>query len=125
MPQFIEEPTLKILGPGNWLLVSRLVYESDLAHKDGRLVSIIEVPAGAETDLASIPSIIPRWLLDPNGLSRLPAIVHDYLCRTGYQPRSMADRVFLEAMKLVGVRRWRRWSMYSAVRILTFFKTGR
>lgn len=40
----------------------------------------VEVPAGFVTDLASIPRIFRNlpWL-DPNGLSRRPAALHDWL----------------------------------------------
>lgn len=133
MAKFLLEPHLKKIHGRNWVLASPLVYKSDLLHKpesEGmvqRPVGRIIVPQGFESDLASIPSIVPRFVVDPNGHSVLPALVHDYLCRTKYEPRYMADKVFLEAMAVVEppVRRWRRWPMFAAVRILTFFKTGK
>lgn len=40
----------------------------------------LEVPVGFVTDLASIPRLFRNLpFLDPNGLSRRPAVVHDWL----------------------------------------------
>jgi len=59
--------------PDLWRLGAPLVW---LDKTYGRL----EVPAGFITDLASIPRLFRNlpWL-DPNGFSRRPAVVHDWL----------------------------------------------
>lgn len=112
MSKFIATSALDIAaGVGEWVTVSPIVYASDLVNK------FIEVPAGFTTDLASIPSVF-RILIPVNGRHRLAAILHDYLYQDhpAWCTRSIADRIFLEAMVVVGESRMRRWAMYAAVR---------
>ena len=68
---------------------------------------LILIPAGFETDFASVPqlfwSIVPPW-----GKYSQAAIVHDCFYRTpsvgdGRVTRKEADRIFLEEMKEAGV----------------------
>ena len=60
-------------GPDLWTVRVPLVW---LDATYGQLV----VPAGFITDLASIPRLFRNLpMLDPNGLSRRPAVVHDWL----------------------------------------------
>jgi hypothetical protein len=106
-------------------LISPLEYR--VGHADS--AEAIIVPAGFETDFASIPwglwNLFPPW-----GPHARPAIIHDFLyAREGYLPeeqvppplyrytRKDADRVFLEAMQVVGVPAWRRSMMFRAVRL--------
>ena len=77
------------------------------------------VPAGFITDGASIPRIF--WILmTPTGPYMESAVIHDFLYRTapfGIDEfgRNECDRVFLQAMEVQGIRRWRRRRMYDAV----------
>lgn len=112
MAEFKRIPYLSIGRDGQWNLVEPCIYQSDLWEP------LITVPAGFETDLASIPSIFTP-LIPKNGMHRAAAIVHDYLCRDKSFSRPLADRIFLEAMKLLGVPTWQRWSMFAAVRLNT------
>jgi hypothetical protein len=78
------------------------------------------VPAGATTDLASIPR--PVWsLFPPDGEWVEAAVVHDYLYRTkglqGRYSRAQADAVLRDAMADLGVAGWKRAAIYAAVRI--------
>jgi len=87
---------------------------------------VILVPYGFITDFASVPSFM-WWLIPPWGKYGKAAVVHDYV----YQhhaikqggvviltfDRKMADKVFLEAMDVLGVRIWRKYPMYWAVRL--------
>lgn len=74
------------------------------------------VPAGFQTDFASIPRIF--WnILPPIGPYAQAAIVHDYLYRTGLVTRKEADLTFLQIMKTDGVSFFVRHLMYYAVRI--------
>lgn len=92
---------------------------------------VIVVPAGFETDFASIP-FGARNLFPALGPWGRPAIVHDFLyetrgtglfdgtrwiTRAKPYTRAEADAVFCEAMQVVGVPAWRRAIMYRAVRI--------
>ena len=110
MAEFIEIPSLNFDDDSiNFILEERLVYASDIT-------GFVIVPAGFETDLASIPRIFQSFIPKVDR-HMLPAIVHDYLCREPGFNRKMADRVFLEAMKLKEVNPVRRRLMYWAVRI--------
>lgn len=81
---------------------------------------VICVPVGFETDFASIPWGL-RNLFPALGPWGRPAIIHDYLYATrgqaGRYTRLQADRIFAEAMAVVGVPAWRRQIMFLAVRL--------
>lgn len=74
------------------------------------------VPAGFQTDFASIPRIF--WnILPPIGPYAQAAVVHDYLYQQGNVRRKTADLNFLNIMKTDGVNFFVRYLMYYAVRI--------
>lgn len=74
------------------------------------------VPAGFETDFASIPRIF--WnILPPIGSYAQAAVVHDYLYQTRKISRKEADLTFLLLMKSDGVNFLIRTIMYWAVRL--------
>ena len=76
----------------------------------------ITVPAGFETDFASVP-VGFRWLVPVVGRHGKAAVLHDWLYASGYLPRRrQADAVFFEAMTVLGVRPWRKWLIWAAVR---------
>src|SRR5690606_27796302 len=68
------------------------------------------------TDLASIPRIF-RWLLNQNGNSRRPAVLHDYLYRMQPISRAEADAIFRRALEAEGVILPGRWLYWSGVRM--------
>ena len=79
---------------GRWELIDRLVYDSDRA-------GVIDVPAGFDTDYASVPRLpFMFWLLGDRG--HAAAVVHDYLYRTAEATRTLADSVFYEALRADG-----------------------
>lgn len=113
---FVKQPHFSVSEKGKWMLTESLEYYSILLNET------ITVPKGFETDLASIPLFF-RSVLPVNGNHRLPAVLHDYFYSLkGKLPsskpisRRMADKVFLEAMKLSKVGFWKRQAMYRAVR---------
>ena len=76
----------------------------------------IDVPADYITDLASVPRVL--WsVFPPHGRYAKAAIVHDYLYSNALGTKQWADSVFLEAMTVLNVPRWRRTAMYWAVRL--------
>jgi hypothetical protein len=100
-------------GRGTWRLCKPLVYESDV------LKDVIQVPAGFQTDFASVPRIpIIFDILGDRG--DLAGVVHDYLydkqC-TINTDRKTADKVLKEALIAQGVTAWMAWVMYLGVRI--------
>jgi len=123
---FVTDPSFKVGGARAFLMHEDLVYDSE---RYGRCVVTASPENPFETDFASIPLVVPKWLLNPlggglldkDGNSRLPAVLHDHLCRTAqsYRKRVIADKIFLEAMKTTGVGRAGRRIMYSAVRANT------
>ena len=89
-----------------WVIDSDLVYESDI-------VGLIIVTAGFETDFASVPRIPIAYALFGDRAHR-EAVIHDYLYRINSCPcvdKSVADDVFLEAMKYRGKGWFVRYTM--------------
>lgn len=96
----------------------------DIGEEDSGLSIII--PVAFETDFASIPWFA-RWLIKTWGRHTNPAIIHDYLYRGGpisapggrweTFDRKYADKVMLEAMEVMNVRKWRRLVIYYGLRI--------
>lgn len=78
--------------------------------------TVIVVPVGFETDLASIPRAL-QWLFPPDGAYTKAAVLHDYLYRCGLFSRAQADAIFREAMQVLGVPAWQCWLIYRAVRV--------
>ena len=99
---------LRATSPGEWQVISPLVYTS----KDG---DIYIVPTGMITDLASIPKLL-RPAIDRNGLSRPAAVLHDYLYLIGSLSRKQADELLLEALLSCGVGGFVAKGMYWSVR---------
>lgn len=92
----------------------------------------ITVPAGFESDFASVPRVF--WRIEPPlGRSGKAAVIHDYLyVKAGMIPagpfvggtqklrfytRAQADAIFREALGVLGVPPIKRDLMYRAVRI--------
>jgi len=118
MSKFVEIPSLNFHDDNcDFELEERLVYQSDL-------IGLVIVPAGFDTDLASIPRIF-QSLVPKVDHHMLPAIVHDYLVRLPDFNRRMADKVFLEAMRVKNVNPIRRRLMYWAVSLQTLVKRGK
>ena len=76
---------------------------------------VIIVPAGFKTDFASVPRAF--WsILPPAGLYGKAAVVHDYLYTFGQRSKIDSDNIFLEAMVVLKVPMWQRYTMWKAVR---------
>lgn len=106
-------PAIRPIPPSNkwYRLVDPISYDVGEAMSGDR----ISVPVGFETDMASIPR--PLWaILPPFGRYMPAAIIHDYLYMTQERSRKQSDKIFKEAMKVLGVSWHRRNTMYWAVR---------
>ncbi len=116
MERFPENLVLRKLNGRAWALAAPFRYRSTT------LARWIEVPAGFETDLASVPWFA-RWYVSVDGDHTKPALIHDFLyseSSAGAFPgvtRRDADRVFLEALAVRGVAPIRRHILHAAVRI--------
>lgn len=113
----VEEVVGKVRG-GRPLVRLLTPLEYRVGHADSE--EVIVVPAGFETDFASVPWGL--WnLFPPLGSYARPAIVHDFLYSTGglrgRYVREECDRIFYEAMAVVGVPWLKRVLMYLAVRL--------
>jgi hypothetical protein len=73
------------------------------------------VPAGYETDLASIPQRFQRLAPQDSPAAR-PGVLHDWFYTTHAVPRGEADRIFREALAAEGVPLRQRLLMWAAVR---------
>ena len=110
---FTTPAVLEVLPTaGLWRVREALVFMA----RDG---SVIAVPSGFMSDLASIPRAV--WpILRKDGTHRRAAILHDYLYSIRTVPRKLADSLFLEAMLSDGVPMWQAYAMWCAVRMAGF-----
>lgn len=108
---FPKDLQAKFVGRGRWRLIRGFEYNPDEGKK-------IEVPIGFVSDGASIPRIAysligGRW----TGKYVKAALIHDWLYFSQTTEQKFADKVFIVAMRVMGVSWWRRVVMYRAVRI--------
>ena len=104
-----------------WELQQELVYYSDLLGKT------ITVPEGYFTDLASVPRVLRFVVPVANAKNRKAAVVHDYLCTHGQEllivrDQKQADKVFREALGVLGVGRFKSGALYYPVRTFQMIK---
>ncbi|MEN6639188.1 MAG: DUF1353 domain-containing protein [Smithella sp.] len=98
MPKFLTELDARLQDDDSiWVLDAPLIYDS-------AILGGIEVPAGFETDFASVPRI--PFIYEAFGdRAHREAVLHDYLYRIDSVPQasfSQANEVFYEAMELQG-----------------------
>lgn len=74
----------------SWRLLNTLRFESDILGR------VYEVPAGFDTDLASVPRTPATAMFI--GLANKAAVLHDHAYRTHDLSKDDADAMFLEAM---------------------------
>ena len=115
------------------MLVQGLTYNNDLLLKhhykfkfvvafnwevvvgiDGELKKIV-INKDFITDFATVPRLFWR-VLPPYGNYTNAAVLHDFLYFTGIFDRKTCDQIFALAMKKDGVKKWKIWIMYRAVR---------
>ncbi len=99
---------------GDYLVSDEVVVVWDLGGVSGSTT----LPKHFKTDKASIPRVL--WsVFPPDGAHGNAAILHDYFYRTpgSVQTRSLADYVFLTAMRASGVPYWKALVFYGAVRL--------
>lgn len=112
MSSFTTPVDLRMLDDYLWQLLSPFEYHVGGYPSD----TVICVPAGTCTDLASVPRFL--WtIFPPHGRWAKAAIIHDYLYANAIGSKADADRTFLEAMEVLGVSWMVRTTMYWAVRL--------
>lgn len=139
----LAQPALVPIGENRWRLTEDYTYE----WLYGGVFRRITVKAGFETDLASVPPLFWALGFPPDGLHRAASVVHDALYKArgalpsgdatyqetrkwieprdwSYLParytREEADRLFGRMMRDAGVPKWRRDTMYRAVRLCSW-----
>jgi len=136
--------SLQLIKLSAWWLPARFK-----TMHDKTLQSVI-IPAGFETDGASVPVWLPffglgflclgywHWLfflpafllilalaLFPRfGKTFDAALLHDYCLQTNPYQWRRANKLFLRQLKEDGIHRWRAYTMYIAVSIYQFLKWG-
>jgi len=114
--KFTEELLVESVG-NSWIL--KRAFRFYYADKFGNILREIIIPEGFLTDFASTPSILYP-IFPPIGIYNKAAMVHDYLYskdRPEFIKRKDADLFFLQAMEVLKVPKWKRGSMFLAVRI--------
>jgi len=110
-PEFLTDLEARLKNDDSiWILDAPLVYDSAILGR-------IEVPAGFETDFASVPRVPIAYTLFGDRAHR-EAVIHDYLYRIDSVPQAtfgQANDVFLEAMKCRGKSWFVRTMMYLGV----------
>ena len=115
MSSFTTPLKLEFVGGNRWRLTEPFEYHVGSKESEDAVL----VPAGFETDFASIPQIF--WnILPPTGDYGKAAVIHDYLYATqgldGKYTRKRCDQILLEGMVVLGVGGLARWIIYNAVR---------
>jgi hypothetical protein len=111
MSQFTTPLVADKISEKEWILKDSFEYHIGSYPSE----EIIKVPIGFITDFASIPKVF--WgILPPDGPYAKAAVIHDYCYRYGLYTRRRSDQIFLEGMEVLEVERWKRTTMYYAVR---------
>lgn len=118
---FTAALTVTQLADGRWRTERAIDYFTDCQENElpleVRCAACYSVPEGFVTDFASIPRLFWTVIGHPAGRYAQAAVLHDCLYSTGAAKRAEADRIFREAMAVLGVPGWQRWLMWAGVRI--------
>ena len=112
MSSFTLPLIVKHLDGRRWELMKEFSYH--IGSEESK--EVILVPKGFITDFASIPRLFWSIIGHPTGRYGKSAVIHDFLYATQTTTRRRADKIFLEAMKVLKVSWWRRRAMWIAVR---------
>jgi uncharacterized protein DUF1353 len=113
MSRFTDTLTVSPIPDGKtWVI--RCVFGYDVGEEGSN--EKINVPEGFVTDFASVPR--PLWIIFPRwGKYGNAAVIHDYLYWQQKYSRKRADELFLEAMEVLSVGWFQKYSLYYAVRL--------
>lgn len=92
---FAGQLLLEPVEAGDWI-VHGGTFGAYATTADG-VTHAIQIPEGFRTDLASVPRFLPLAYAMFGGRGRKAAVLHDYLCRQGFD-RAFADDVFWGAL---------------------------
>ena len=116
MARFVGPLTVTKVGERLWQV------ERSFSYYIGKEeIEYVIVPQGFLTDFASVPKGF--WnIFPPDGEYTQAAVLHDFCCTTNSFPQLKTDRIFYEAMGVLGVPKWKRIIMYCAVRVWHGFR---
>lgn len=98
---------------------SGAILDADFKYYSLIFGGIITVPAGFDTDFASVPRVLPIAYAFFGGTAKWAAVIHDYLYRACplCVKRKDADAILYEAMGVCGIATWKRYCIWLGVRI--------
>lgn len=111
MSSFTDKLELRDFSKNEFYTLKEFTYYVGSEDSDDFIV----VPKGFVTDGASIPKWCWPIVGHPFAEFRQAAVLHDYLYRNHIRTKKQADKIFLEAMEVLGVDEWKRNVMYWAV----------
>ena len=101
-------PSIDFLGSSDFIVIQPYDY------RIGSTSHTISIPQGFVTDYASIPWAV-RGLLPKQSRYSRAAVIHDYLYWSQICTKKQADNIMMISMKELGVSRWKRKAIYTAV----------
>lgn len=114
MSSFNAGLAIERIGKRRWRTTREIVYHVGTLSSSWTIV----IPAGTETDGASVPRLL--WIFFPPFGSDYDeaAVLHDFLYRTAFLclERVVADAILIEAMKVCGTGAVTRWCIFLGVR---------
>ena len=124
---------LRQIGKKRFLLKSKIYFGGETglgkANLDATTTDDIRtLPAGAETDLASVPGPL-RWFVGTYGIHTPAVLIHDRLIPTpkhldGKMTDQYADRYLRFMLQDLGMRWLKRWVMWAGVALRTRWAAG-
>ena len=111
MSRFLEPLDVTTEDGVTWTVNEPMDYEVGSVGSGER----IEVPKGQQTDFGSIPRIF--WnIVSPIGQGTRAYVLHDYLYTVQMYGRRKSDDILLEALGVLGVSWFTKYTVYWAVR---------
>lgn len=114
---FHERLAVEMLDEQTWILIRPLTvaFSPGLVFYRQGPAATLTVPAGFETDFASVPRI-PFAFLMAGGIGERAAVIHDFLCYRRPCTYQVAADAFDACLRADGVPAWKRILMVRAVR---------
>lgn len=112
MSRFLSELAAQLVNEqaNLWQLTQPLAYQSDLLGKT------VTVPAGFQTDFASVPRMLGVYDF-AGGKCNRAATLHDYAYTVQFVDRETADKLLREAILASGYDAFTADAFYEAVRV--------
>ena len=107
----------ELIGKNKWRVYKSFEYHVGTYPSK----TIIYVPVGFVTDFASIPRIFWPFIspIDDHGKA---AVIHDYIYTIRYDKKSVCDKIYLEALIVLKVSRWKQVLLYNGVKYLGWYR---